>query len=371
MAKLNDGNTWAGGKVRDVSEHMMALYATDCPYSAMAPKGSKVFSSTPEWPFRTRPAAQTTPVIDATDVTESEMVDYEGLFGMLQGRVVQTRQPLGVGKRAQLMTKHYGRPKDKFKEYTELAIEAVALGMEVINLGFQDSYRETVNSKPRDMTRGFLRWIQTGTYVPVDLPIPAAAQSPAANKVTNRTTAATVTEDDVRQVMRNIATTTKRKKASYVFFVSPDMQETVNNFGYTQVQSSTSLPLRRFTTDASKKEIVLEVTSYAGSWGSIKLMPHLEMLSGSSSYATVYAATSDNTYGRPLAQQKMDAALAAATQVHGLLVNFDYIKLFEIQNPQITTLPNNGGGPNGMVDALWINAIENPQAHGAFYYVTP
>jgi len=349
---------------------MISLYATDCPYTAMTPKKTGTFNSTPEWPFKSRPTANVTPIADGVDVVEGDLQNYESLFGMLQGRVCETREAYGVGNRANKLSRNYGRPQDKFKEAAGMAMEAIALGMEKINLGFQDSYRETQSSKPVDMTRGFLRWLQNGTYNPIELTIPTAAKAPTTNVVTSRATAAAITEDDLRGILKSIAVATKRKKSNFVMFLTPDTQEVVNNFAYSQVQSSTLLPLRRFTQDASKQEITLEVTQYKGSFGTVKLYPHLELLNGSTSYATTYAATSDNGYGRTAAAQKMDAALAAGTRIDALIVNLDYVQLFDVQSPEMQALPNEGGGPKGAVSAMWINAVTNPQAHGAIYYLT-
>ena len=128
-------------------------------------------------------------------------------------------------------------------------------------------------------------------------------------------------------------------------------------------------PLRRFVQDANKGELTLEVTKYKTSWGHVTFMVHLEMLAGTSSFAAVYAATADNGLGRTAAAQKTDAALNAATTVHMEIVNMDYAQIFDVQSPQLEVLPNGGGGPKGAVDALWINAITNPQAHGAIYTV--
>lgn len=371
MARLVDSLVDSGGRVRDVSGHMMKLYATDTPYTMMAPKKTGVFNSTPEWPFQSRPTANVTPIADGVDVVEADLQNYESLFGMLQGRVVETREAYGVGNRAAKLSRNYGRPQDKFKESAAMAMEAIALGMEKINIGFQDSYRETQSSKPVDMTRGFLRWIQNGTYDPIELTIPTAAKAPTTNVVSS-STAAAVTETDLRNLLKSIAVATKRQKSNFIMFVSPDFQEVLNNFAYTQTNSTnTTMPLRRFNADASKGEIVLEVTSYKGSWGQVKVYPHLEMLNASTSYATTYAATSDNGFGRTAAAQKMDAALAAGTRVDALLVNLGYLQIFDVQSPEINALPNGGGGPKGAVSAMWINAILNPQAHGAIRYVTP
>lgn len=370
MGRLTDADTDSTGKVRDVSEHMLNLNASDIPYTAMAPKKRKIFNSVPEWPYRTRPSAARTPVADGADVADGDLADYESLFGFLKGRAVQTRQGLGVGKRAQLLTRQYGRPRDKYKEYAKIAQEAIALGMEQINIGTNDSYTETVSSQPRDMTRGLWRWLEESTYAPIDLPINAAALCPAGNKIANRATVADYIESDVNSVMQSIAETMKKKKNNFVLFASPGLKKNISNWGYAQTQSATSLPLRRFTTDQSDKKLVLDITGYEGPFGMLAVHVHFDLPTGGTSYATTYAATADNGYGRTAAAQKMDAALAGAVRIDGLLVNFEYIDIFEVQNAQLSALPDGGGGPKGAVDAIWVHAPSNPQAHGSFSYRT-
>jgi len=374
MAQLGDAGTWAGGKVRDVSERMLSLTASKQPYNAMVKKGRRIFNSTPEWPFEAEPTADTTPLADAAAVTSAEFADYESLFGMLQGRAVWHRRAFGIGKKAQAMTHQHGGTKDKFKQYGVITMKAFNRDLEAINLGTQDSWTETVSGQARTQTRGLFRWLGCEA-TPTDLSIPTAARCPAGNKITNRATASAVTEDDVRNVMKSIADTTKRTDGSFVLFCTTGLKATFSGFAYSQSNNSNAvMPLRRFNQNAGDKTIMLDVTAYEGDFGKLKLHPHFDLPNGIngtiSSYATVYAATSDNGYGRTAAEQKMDAAHVASVAVHGYLVDLDAVELNMVQGAQMGTLPDDGSGPRGYVDAIWVHSVLNPQRHGAFYYKT-
>lgn len=371
MAQLQDTGTWSDGRVRDVKNTILALTASKTPYSSMARKGRKVFHNTPEWPFESEPAASTTPLADGTAVADSEIADFQSLLGMLKGRAVLKRRAFGVGKKTQLLTNQYGNMKDLFKETGIRAMKALSRDMEVINLGSQDSWTETESSKVREQTRGLYRWMG-GTATPVDLSIPTAARNPSGNKVTNRTTAASVTEDDVRSVMQSIADTTKATDGDFVLFCTTGLKAQFSNYAnYQSNSSNTVMPLRRYNQNAGDKTIMLDVTAYHGDFGKLKLHPHFDLPNASSSYATVYAATSDNGFGRTAAAQKTDAALASSLAVFGYLVNLDFTEINMVQAPQMGLLPDDGSGPRGYVDAIWVNCILNPQAHGLFGYVTP
>ena len=371
MARLGDAGTWSGGKVRDVSQHLLQLTAAKQPYNAMSRKGRRVFNSKPEWPFQSEPASDTTPLADATDVAEAEFADYESLFGMLQGRAVWKRRAFAIGKKAQLMTQQYGGIKDKFKQYGIISMKALNRDMETINLGSQDSWTETVSGQAREQSRGIYRWLG-GTATPTDLSIPSAARTPSGSRISTRTTASAVLESDIRDVMKSIADTTLNESGDYVLFANTSLKQAFSNYAnYQSNSTNTVMPLRRFNTDASKKTIMLDVTAYESDFGKLKIHPHFYLPNGSSSYATVYAATSDNGLGRAAADQKMDAALAASLTVYGYLLNMDYTEINMVQAPMMGTLPEQGGGPRGYVDAIWVHSLLNPQAHGMFYYVTP
>jgi len=370
MAKLGDAATWSGGKIRDVSQHLLELNRLEQPYNAMVKKGRRVFNSTPEWPFIGIPAAETTPLADGAAVADSEFVDFESLHGMLQGRATWKRRSYGIGKVAQAMTQQYGSIKDKKKQYAMLCMKALGRDMEVINLGSQDSYTETVSSQPRTQTRGLYRWLG-GTATPVDLSIPSAARTPAGSRISTRATAAAVLESDIRDVMKSIADTSRSTDGDYVLLCDTSLKAAFSNFAYSQSNSTNSvMPLRRFNSDASTKTIMLDVTHYESDFGKLKLMPHFDLPNGSSSYATAYAAASDNGLGRTEAAQKMDAALAVSLKVYGYLIDLNATELNMVQAPVLQELANDGGGPRGYVDAIWVHSVLNPQRHGMFYYVT-
>lgn len=369
MASLTDGALYANGKIRDVSAHILQLTASKQPYTAMVKKGRRVFNQTPEWPFIKEPSAVTSPTADGLAVSDSEFVDYESLHGMLQGRATMVRISYGIGEMTEAMTKQYGNINSKRAQYALLATKALARSIEAINLGSQDSYTQTVSSRPQTMTRGLYRWLG-GTDTPVDLSIPSDARAPSGNRVSTRTTAGAVLESDIRGVMQSIAETTKNSSSNFVCFCSPSMKAAFSNYSYSQDNSSNAvMPLRRFNAQASDKQIMLDVTSYSGDFGTIKLHPHFDLPNGSGDYTDVYNATSDNGYGRTAGAQKMDAGLAAALTVHGYLVDMDMVELNMVKAPTHTQLTNDGSGPRGYVNAIWVHCVLNPQAHGVIYYV--
>lgn len=365
MAKVLDDGTWSGGKIRDVSNEMLQLKAEHKPYLVRVRKGRRVFNSTPEWPVEDEPAVDLTGVGDGQAPGDSDFNSFESLKDMLQGRAMQKWRPIAVGKRAQLLTNQYGGIKDLFAKNGVTALRALGRDIEAICMGTQDSLRTTVSSRPVDQTRGWFRWLSCGAD-PDELTIPTMAKAPSGNRVSNRTSAAAILESDVRGVMKSICDATKQASGDYMLYCTTAFKAVFSDYAFSNTLASGVTTGRYFQQPAQNGAMTLSlnVTTYNGDFGKLTLHPHFDLPAATGDYTDTYNATSG------AASVKRAAGYLAATQVFGYLINHDFCEMNMIQAPQIERLPSDGGGPRANVDAIFINCVLNPRAHGAFYSIT-
>lgn len=345
MAHLLDhqtSQTATGLRIRDVRKSFILIDAEHNPVSSMAAKGETPGSSLIEWQLRYTPTSTSVAgVMDGLAVAAADLQSFEGQKTMLQGRCMKIREAVGIGDMTEVLTKQYGQTDASlFAEATKFALQKLRSRMECVTVGVQDSVPQsgTVDSSPIPfVTRGLSMW--KGKGASGDLPISDSwARTPAPSiwaSATNSAGADTITEADVRAVLRSIFTKTKRSTRSLMLFCTLEFQEQFNNFVKTGEVSSTTAPLRRFTGDASTGNITLNVQSYTGPGGNITLVPHLSL----------------------------------PAKVFGLLLDMDYIKLRMGRNARFVPLPEDGSGPRGFADAIFAVCDENPTTGGKFYQI--
>ncbi len=335
MAYLLDHQTSgnSGLRVRDVRKAFIMVDAEHNPVTSMCAKGEAPRNSIIEWVLRNvAKATNTDGVLDGVEVSASDFQNFEGHKALLQGRLQKIREAIGVGDIAESTTSQYGMAgASLFKEATMMALQKLRSKMEAVTIADKDSVPQ--DNSTAFVTRGLAHWI--GKAGSGDLPLATAfTRTPAASIYTTANdddTADVITEDDVRAVMRSIFETTKRK-GSWYLFCSTTFKEVFSNFARTGEVSSTTAPLRRFVGDQSTSEIKLDVQRYTGDWGTLTLIPHLDL----------------------------------PTKVFGLLLDMNQIKLRMVRNARFKELEDRGGGPNGFCDAIMAVGCENPTAHGKF-----
>jgi hypothetical protein len=179
------------------------------------------------------------------------------------------------------------------------------------------------------VTRGMTNWIgrQESTG---DLPLPAAwIKTPSASILTGQAAATDVTEMEIRTVLKSIYQQ-GYKSRNLICFATLDFAEAFNAFVYTQTQSATVLPLRRFVADQSDGELKLNVNRYACGWGNFLIVPCVDTL---------------------------------PSGVHALFIDLDEVDMTFIQNSTLYELEDKGAGRNGYMDYIAALRCWNPRAH--------
>lgn len=346
MAHLLDHQTSQGAtglRIRDVRKSFILVDAEHNPVSSIAAKGEAPNNTLIEWQLRqVATSSSTAGIMDGAAVAAADLQSFEGQKTMLQGRLMKKREAIGIGDIAETTTVQHGMTSaGLFAEATMYALQKLRSGVEAVTVGTQESVPQsgTVDSSPVPfVSRGLSAW--KGKAGSGDLPISDSwARTPAASIFTtavNTDEEDVITEADVRAVLRSIYTKTKKKTRSLMLFCTLAFQEQFNNFLKTGDTTSTTVPLRRFTGDASASNITLDVQTYVGPGGSITLVPHLSL----------------------------------PAKVFGLLQDMDYVKLRVARNARFVPLPEDGSGPRGFADIIFAPCDENPTTGGKFIQAT-
>lgn len=340
MAGLYDDDTSATHDKRDVSNSYILLNPAETPFVTMAPKGRKPKQSIIEWPVRKLGDPQNVAVADGVDYDkDADSTNNEANKKMLYGRLQKIRRGTNIGDIAQEANEQYGGITDLYADNIEEMVTLTKQDMELTCLSLADSAQTIVSGKPKPATRGFGKWLGVGgATADAQCPIDATVATPAGS-LKDRATASAVTEDDIRAVMASIWTA-RRRNGNFKAFVTANMKMRMSDFGKTGDTTSTTVPLRRFNASQDDKTISLDVQFYEGDFGKLALIPH------------------------PFLPKRVDGV---TDKVHMYLVDMDFVEINMVRNPRHVKLEDRGGGPNGFVDAIFVNSVLNPQAHGCIY----
>ena len=179
-------------------------------------------------------------------------------------------------------------------------------------------------------TRGLGKWLQNGAQS--DLPVPTAYRTPSASISTTATTS--LTEADVNTMMQSnwdqtgVATTlslfcgTALKKRFSSF--------TQTQFGSTNVASS----VRIFTESQDSRKLTASIDIYEGDFGTLELI------------LDAFLAN--------------DTTTAAVRAARGYGVDMEQVQIGFHTAPHNKPLPDLGGGPRSLVEAIACLCYQNP-----------
>ncbi len=328
MADLLDSALSADFRIRDVGKVFALARAEETPLSSMIKKGPKPKSSLFEFPFKTRHAPSDNAISDGVDVADGEVINNEANKHMIQARVQKSRVVIGVSDIAEELGNEYAvngtLVADNLADGFVLARE----NLEVTLLKAGDSIPYASSSVP-NRTRGLTSWIRSANPGSPDLPVPAAALTPAGNILTGQAAATDITETEVNAIMQSIATQA-RKNGTWDVFVSPSFKAVFTGWARTGVQSATALPLRRWTADMKDGTMSLNISVYESDFGKLRLHTHFSLPSG----------------------------------VHALFVDMTALELRPVRNATMKALEYRGGGHRRFIEYIQGLEVSNPTVHG-------
>lgn len=225
--------------------------------------------------------------------------------------------------------------KREFARATAVALTELKRDIEAIISSDNDSQEQTGESTPFK-ARGLGRWIQNGAQD--DLAVPASQRTPTAS--INTTATASLTESNLQAVLQSIYEVTGTTDR-LVLVCGPTLKRTITNFTRFTVNATANVfNLRQTAQSADSNTLVANVSLYEGDFSTVEIMPSLLLAAAAETDAEKFA--------------------------RGYVVNADHLSLRYGRKPRFDELPDEGGGPRGLVDAIVSLAVMTPKAMGKF-----
>ena len=319
------------GKREDLADLIALVDAHDCPVVSGAKKGAKPGNTLMQWQADAYASAVSTGTVDGTDVGSSDYQNPGENRAILSNYVQIHRRSIRVSPLSIEISNVAGL-KDELANGIAKKLVELKRDMETTYLSANDSQADD-GSSAAYLTKGLATWISTsGGSV---LQVPSAFRTPSASIETTATTA-NITDTTVQDVLASIY----EKTGSIKNYTMPlgrtlkraftdrltgtrSVTDASNNIAATQI--------RTFSPQSGKK-VSLAVDFFEGDFGSVALVP-------------------DNF---------------VPAQTDGYVLDMDGIEIRYGKMPEVKELPDSGGGPIRMVEAVAALVVYNPLSHGKF-----
>jgi hypothetical protein len=363
MALLTEPTLGGRGKREDLADMIALVDARDTPFISMARKGSKPGNMYFRWQADQNPAAKAGGTIDGTDVNlasdsasnplnyvvnyRKELANYGQIF----------RRAVRVSKLAQDLADVAG-VRDSLSDNVAKAIVGIKRDMEITFTSNQSGQADNGTSTAY-LTAGAQRWIGNAV-VGAGLPtLDASGANPPPgiepSFVTPSDSIATgavssLTDVTVQTILKSIFQQTGQYK-SFDCIVGTDLKRAFTGLLGTTALTTTSTvgvtgagatKVQTFQRDAAADTYIQSMDVFQGDFGTVRLHPTTFM--GTISGSTI-------TY----------------TPYKGLVLDMNLIEVRYGGNvAQVTALPDYGGGPARLIEAVAGLVVGNPLGLGKF-----
>lgn len=320
------------GQREMLADYITIVDAKDKPLLSMIPKSKKLTNTLARWQVDSYDAVNLAGQPDGQDATDFE--DAAENRGELQVYCHYNRRTAKVSKLAEDVSVIAGAPEGEFARSITKKLEEIGRDIEAV-MGSDNATQADTGVLGYE-TAGLGTWINATAYTPVDV---TTAHPPSAS--IDATAAASLTEATVAGVLQSVFQQSgKRQDLDLV--CGPDLKRVFT--GFTQVSTgaanSATLAVKTYNTDTSAKKIVSNIMVYEGDFNTIRLHPSLL-----------------------LAQ---DSATANVQEGRGYVLDMNMLELRWNQMPKVTKLPDLGGGPRAIIEAIWAMIVKNPKGLGKF-----
>ena len=345
MPLLTEPNLSGRGKREDLMDMIALVDAKDTPFTSMARKGSKPGNMYFRWQSDSLPTPQVGGVVDGTDVSayDNYVVGYRSELG---NYAQVFRRSVRVSRLTQDVADVAG-VRDELAENVSKAITGIKRDMEATFCSNQVSQQD--NGTVAYRTAGIQTWISnagTGTPTPGD--IPAAFRTPTASILTGASS--TLTDTSLQGVLKSIFDQTGHF-TSFDAIVGTDLKRAFTNLiGTTSLTTTTgagitgsgATKVQTFQRDAAADTFIQSLDVFEGDFGLVRLHP------------TTFMGT-------------VSGATWTPTAFKGLLLDMNLIEVRYGGNvANVTALPDYGGGPARLVEAVAGLVVGNPLGLGKF-----
>lgn len=317
------------GKREDLADYISLVDAKDTPFVSMAPKGSKPGNTYLQWQADNFPATATTGTVDGTDVTSGDYQNLNSGRALLANYIQVFRRPVRVSPLSVDVSIVAGL-KDELAGMVAKGITLMKRDMEATFLSANDGQAD--NGTVPYLTKALGTWVSTsGGTTPA---VPAAFRTPSGSIIGGGAAASTLTETNVQDLLTSIWGQTGTFR-DYDCIVGSTLKRSFTNLLFTTSQNAntnTSATIRTFNRESDASTYLSSVDVFEGDFGRLRLHP--------------------------------DAFMPAAYK--GYVVPMDLCEIRYSSLPTVSELPNYGGGPARLIEAVAGLVVKNPLAFGKF-----
>lgn len=312
------------GKREDLADYISLVDAKDTPIVSMVPKGSKPGNTLLQWQADNMPSPVSTGSVDGVDVSS-----YENLNSgraLINNYIQVFQRAIRVSPLAVDVSIVAGL-RDELAGMIAKGIKLLKRDMELTVSSDNDMQAD--NGTVPYLTRGLGSWIQNGAQALN--PVPSAFRTPSAS--INTTATGSFAETDAQGVLTSIYGQTGQFK-TYDTVVGTSLKRAFSNLLYTTTASGTNQyqSIRTLNRDASSDVYSASVDVFNGDFGSLRLHPSTFL---------------PNAF-------------------RGYVLDMDLLELRYTNMPEVTELPDAGGGPARLIKAVAGLVVKNPLGLGKF-----
>ncbi len=312
------------GKREDLADYISLVDAKDTPIVSMIPKGSKPGNTLLQWQADNMPSPVSTGSVDGVDVSS-----YENLNSgraLINNYIQVFQRAIRVSPLAVDVSIVAGL-RDELAGMIAKGIKLLKRDMEFTVSSDNDMQADS-GTVPY-LTRGLGSWIQNGAQT--TNPVNSNYRTPTTS--INTTATGSFAETDAQGVLTSIYGQTGQFK-TYDTVVGTSLKRAFSNLLYTTTASGTNQyqSIRTLNRDASSDVYSASVDVFNGDFGSLRLHPSTFL---------------PNAF-------------------RGYVLDMDLLELRYTNMPEVTELPDAGGGPARLIKAVAGLVVKNPLGLGKF-----
>jgi hypothetical protein len=319
------------GKREDLADYISLVDARDTPITSLIPKGNKPGNTLLNWQADSMPAAQSSGSVDGVDVSSYSNLNENR--AVLQNYIQVFQRAIRVSPLAVDVSNVAGLR----DELAGMVAKGIKLTKRDIELTISsDNDAQADNGTVPYLTRGLGEWIKNGAQSV--LPVNSNYRTPTAS--INTTVTGSFTESDAQGVLTSIYGQTGSFK-EYDCVVGTSLKRAFSNLLFTTGLTTTSTAgvtgsgataVRTFSRDANSDAYIASVDIFEGDFGRLKLHPSLFL----------------------------------PNAARGYVLDMELLELRYTNLPEVTELPDAGGGPARLIKAVAGLICKNPLGLGKF-----
>ena len=338
------------GRREEIANLISLIDAKDTPFTSMARKGAQPQQTFFRWQVDSLPEPKTDGTVDGTDVSSG---DYENFVKTSAkqyrneiGNFIQIfRRSTRVSKLTQSSVTNIARVKDALQNNVSKAMTLLKRDMEktMCSANAASAEKTVSGSVVPYKTRGLDKWLvkaadkdtaETAAIVPDEFCLPYDANDATSSSLVTGALA-DLTETTLQNVLTSIYKQTGQYK-TYDCLAGPLMKRAFTNLVFTtkQLPGSDVSPVetvRNFNRNAADSTYTSSIDVFDGDFGQLRIHPSLFLKN-----FTV-----------------------------GYIIPFDLVEIRYGGNvAEITSLPDYGGGPARLIEAVAALCVHNPLAFG-------